>query len=83
MKMKGLNFTSMKQHPALLPLYFCLGLGAAGAAFYMLRLASRNPDVSWLNKKESEPWNDYKIKQYKFYATKDEISNAKSPAPEY
>ncbi|KYQ47589.1 3-hydroxyacyl-CoA dehydrogenase type-2, partial [Trachymyrmex zeteki] len=67
----------------LLPLYFCLGLGACGAAYYVYRLAAHSPDVSWLNKKESEPWNAYKTKQYKFYATKDEISSAKSSAPEY
>ncbi|XP_018366715.1 PREDICTED: cytochrome c oxidase subunit NDUFA4 [Trachymyrmex cornetzi] len=83
MKMQGLSFTSMMKHPALLPLYFCVGLGGCGAAFYIFRLAARNPDVSWLNKKESEPWNYYKNKQYKFYATNDEIKNAKSQAPEY
>ncbi|XP_018354800.1 PREDICTED: cytochrome c oxidase subunit NDUFA4 [Trachymyrmex septentrionalis] len=83
MKMQGLSFTSMKKHPALLPLYFCVGLGGLGAAFYILRLASRCPDVSWLNKKESEPWNVYTAKQYKFYTTKGETSDSKSPAPEY
>lgn len=35
------------------------------AVFYTLRLAVRSPDVSWANKKESEPWNEYKEKQYK------------------
>ncbi|XP_018314441.1 cytochrome c oxidase subunit NDUFA4 [Mycetomoellerius zeteki] len=83
MKMQGMSLTSVKKHPALLPLYFCLGLGACGAAYYVYRLAAHSPDVSWLNKKESEPWNAYKTKQYKFYATKDEISSAKSSAPEY
>jgi len=51
----------------LLPLYFCIGLGGCGAFLYTLRLATRSPDVSWLNKKEAEPWNDYKDKQYKVY----------------
>ncbi|KAL0106636.1 hypothetical protein PUN28_015293 [Cardiocondyla obscurior] len=83
MKMQGLSLTSLKKHPALYPLYFCIGLGGCGALWYTLRLATGNPDVSWLNKKEAEPWNDYKDKRYKFYATKDEFKNVKSPAPEY
>ncbi|XP_018403681.1 PREDICTED: cytochrome c oxidase subunit NDUFA4 [Cyphomyrmex costatus] len=81
--MQGLSLKSMRKHPTLLPIYFCLGLGAFGAFFYTARLAFQSPDVSWLNKKEAEPWNAYKDKQYKFYATRDEITNAKSPAPEY
>ncbi|XP_012542431.1 cytochrome c oxidase subunit NDUFA4 [Monomorium pharaonis] len=83
MKMQGLSLTSVKKHPALLPLYFCIGLGACGAFLYTLRLATRNPDVSWLNKKESEPWNYYKDKQYKFFATNENYAKAKSQAPEY
>ncbi|XP_024886024.1 NADH dehydrogenase (ubiquinone) MLRQ subunit [Temnothorax americanus] len=83
MKMQGTSLGSIKKNPALLPLYFCIGLGGLGAFLYTLRLATRSPDVSWLNKKEAEPWNYYKDKQYKFYATKDEYSKSKSPAPEY
>ncbi|XP_011699107.1 PREDICTED: cytochrome c oxidase subunit NDUFA4-like [Wasmannia auropunctata] len=83
MKMQGLSLASVKKHPALYPLYFCIVLGGCGAFLYTLRLATRSPDVSWLNKKEAEPWNYYKEKQYKFYATTEEMSNAKSPAPEY
>lgn len=49
----------------LIPLYFCIVLGGCGAFLYTLRLATRSPDVSWLNKKEAEPWNDYKDKMYK------------------
>lgn len=49
----------------LLPLYFCIVLGGTGAFLYTLRLATRNPDVSWLNKKESQSNDYYKDKQYK------------------
>lgn len=49
----------------LFPLYLCIAAGGAGALFYTLRLALRNPDVSWINKKEAEPWNYYKDKHYK------------------
>ncbi|XP_072756681.1 cytochrome c oxidase subunit NDUFA4 [Anoplolepis gracilipes] len=83
MKMQGASMGSLKKHPALIPLYFCIGLGGLGAFYYTLRLALRNPDVSWTNKKEAEPWNYYKDKQYKFYAPKTDYKNLKSPAPEY
>ncbi|CAL1677594.1 unnamed protein product [Lasius platythorax] len=83
MKMQGTSFTSLKKHPALMPLYFCIGLGGAMAFVYTLRLALRNPDVSWSNKKEAEPWNYYKDKQYKFYAPQTDYKDLKSPAPEY
>ncbi|EZA48285.1 hypothetical protein DMN91_003266 [Ooceraea biroi] len=82
--MQGLNLSSLKKNPALVPLYFCMGLGGAAAALYLLRLALRSPDVSWRNKKEAEPWNDYKDKQYKFYTTKSWDENApKTKPPEY
>ncbi|XP_011690901.1 PREDICTED: cytochrome c oxidase subunit NDUFA4-like [Wasmannia auropunctata] len=83
MRMQGLSFATLNKNPALYPLYFCIGLASCGAFLYTLRLATRSPDVSWLNKREAEPWNYYKDRQYKFYVSKDEISNAKSPAPEY
>ena len=40
-------------------------VGMAGAGFYLLRLATRNPDVSWNKKKNPEPWQEYSDKQYK------------------
>ncbi|XP_011864426.1 PREDICTED: cytochrome c oxidase subunit NDUFA4 [Vollenhovia emeryi] len=83
MKMQGTTMTTLKKHPALYPLYFCIVLGGCGAFMYTLRLATRSPDVSWFNKREAEPWNDYKDKQYKFYATTEDLKNAKSQAPEY
>jgi hypothetical protein len=36
-----------------------------GAGFYILRLATRDPDVSWNRKKNPEPWEEYRNKQYK------------------
>lgn len=46
-------------------MFVCVGIGCAGATFYLLRLAVRNPDVSWARKSNPEPWNEYKAKQYK------------------
>lgn len=48
----------------LIPLFLCLGVGVAASALYTLRLAAKNPDVSW-NKRKTEPWEDYRNKTYK------------------
>jgi len=37
----------------------------AGAAFYLTRLAVKNPEVTWHPKKNQEPWEEYKQKAYK------------------
>ncbi|RZF41000.1 hypothetical protein LSTR_LSTR006303 [Laodelphax striatellus] len=80
--MKGMSLSSLKSHPSLIPLYVCVAVGAAGATFYTLRLATRNPDVSW-TKKNDEPWNEYSNKQYKFYSPNLDYSKIESPAPKY
>lgn len=36
-----------------------------GAAYYTLRLATRNPDVTWRRGENPEPWQEYSTKQYK------------------
>ncbi|KAL7306821.1 hypothetical protein TKK_0000984 [Trichogramma kaykai] len=82
MVMEGLSPSSWKKHPALIPLFVCLGAGVAMSMFYTLRLATRNPDVSWNKKANPEPWNEYKDRRYKFYSpTGAELE--KSAAPEY
>lgn len=58
----GYYYTLMKQ---LIPLYACMVVGAGGAVYYLLRLATRNPDISWNRKKNPEPWEEYRTKQYK------------------
>ncbi|XP_028046046.1 cytochrome c oxidase subunit NDUFA4 isoform X3 [Monomorium pharaonis] len=83
MRMKGLSFASIKKNPALLPLYFFIGVAATGATVFTLRMAFHATDVSWVNKKDAEPWNYYKDKPYKFYVSKNEYKTVKSQAPEY
>ncbi|XP_047477270.1 cytochrome c oxidase subunit NDUFA4-like isoform X1 [Penaeus chinensis] len=68
--MQGLTLASLKKHPALIPLYVCLGAGVAGATFYTLRLAFRNPDVSWNRTGNPEPQQEWANKQYKVRNTK-------------
>ncbi|KAA1412537.1 hypothetical protein F0U44_22590, partial [Nocardioides humilatus] len=79
--MQGLSLSSLKKHKALIPLYVCVGIGCGGAVFYTLRLALRNPDVSWNKKTNPEPWEAYRNKQYKFYSPIRDYSKEESPAP--
>ncbi|XP_055373880.1 cytochrome c oxidase subunit NDUFA4 [Condylostylus longicornis] len=81
--MQGIGLNSLKKNPALIPLYVCVGAGAIGAVYYTLRLATRNPDVTWSRKNNPEPWQHYRDKQYKFYSPIRDYSKTESPAPKY
>ncbi len=59
-----MTIESLKKHKALIPLFVIMGAGIAFVAGYCVRLATRTTDVSW--KKEEEPYNAYKSKQFKF-----------------
>ncbi|XP_035739797.1 cytochrome c oxidase subunit NDUFA4-like [Vespa mandarinia] len=65
----GLTLSSLKKNYPLIPLFVAVVIGVAGATFYTCRLAFRNPDVTWSLKKNPEPWQEYRDKQYKFYST--------------
>nr|AAY63985.1 putative NADH dehydrogenase 1 alpha subcomplex 4 [Lysiphlebus testaceipes] len=67
--MQGMTKSSIAKNPSLLPLYVCFAAGLIGSTGYLIRLATRNPDVSWINKNNPEPWQYYKDKQYKFWAS--------------
>ncbi|CAD0205223.1 unnamed protein product [Chrysodeixis includens] len=79
--MQGLSLESLKKHKALIPLYVCVGTGCAGAVFYLGGLATRNPNVSWNKKSSPEPWEEYRVKQYKFYSPIRDYSKEEYPAP--
>ncbi|CAH3930567.1 cytochrome c oxidase subunit NDUFA4 [Pieris rapae] len=81
--MQGLSFQSLKKHKALIPLFVCVGLGCGASVFYTLRLATRNPDVSWNKRTNPEPWEEYRNRQYKFYSPNIDYSKEHSPAPKY
>jgi len=49
----------------LIPLFVCLGAGVVGAGFYLTRLATKNPEVTWHPGKNQQPWEAYKDKAYK------------------
>ncbi|XP_056635849.1 cytochrome c oxidase subunit NDUFA4 [Diorhabda carinulata] len=80
--MQGMSLKSLQKHKALIPLYFCVGLGCAGAVFYTLRLATRNPDVQW-NRSGDISNEEFRKKQYKFYSPNVDYSKLESPAPKY
>uniref|UniRef100_A0A336N6T2 CSON007821 protein n=1 Tax=Culicoides sonorensis TaxID=179676 RepID=A0A336N6T2_CULSO len=82
-KMQGASLSSLKKHPALIPLYVCVGAGCLMSALYVLRLATRNPDVTWSRKNNPEPNEEYRNKQYKFYSPNVDYSKLESPAPKY
>nr|ABG81968.1 putative mitochondrial NADH dehydrogenase (ubiquinone) 1 alpha subcomplex [Diaphorina citri] len=82
--MAGLSIQSLKKHTALIPLFVAVGAGALGATFYTLRLATRNPDVTWFKHSNPYPWEEFRDgKQYKFYSPNIDYSKIKSPAPKY
>ncbi|BFZ06480.1 hypothetical protein BsWGS_09519 [Bradybaena similaris] len=69
MPMAGLTASSLKKHPALLPLFACVGAGVAWAAFYIYRLSTKCPDVGWKDKGEGMPNTRWPAnRQYKFYS---------------
>ena len=52
----------------LMPLFAALGFGVGLSAFYTLRLATRNPDVTWRRTSNPEPWEEFRTAQYKVTA---------------
>jgi NADH dehydrogenase (ubiquinone) 1 alpha subcomplex subunit 4 len=77
--MAGLTAGSLKKHPSLIPLLVCLGGGSIMAFAYTMRLATRNPDVTWDRKNNPYPWQKYEGKQYKFYAPLIDYKKASHP----
>ncbi|KAK2150633.1 hypothetical protein LSH36_397g00009, partial [Paralvinella palmiformis] len=53
-------FSTVKKHPSLVPLVFAIGLGAAFASCYLVRLATFNIDTSWRKSTCPHPWQKYK-----------------------
>ncbi|GCB61955.1 hypothetical protein scyTo_0009428 [Scyliorhinus torazame] len=82
--MLGLMFRHAKSHKGLIPLFVFIGAGSIGATMYLLRLALRNPDVSWNHKNNPEPWNDIAPnQQYKFFAVNMDYSKLKKNRPDF
>ncbi|XP_051157627.1 cytochrome c oxidase subunit NDUFA4-like [Leptopilina boulardi] len=65
MRMQGLNLKDIRKHPSLIPLFVALGFGCSVAVFCTIRASLKNPDITWSNKKNPEPWNEYSDKEYK------------------
>ncbi|KAF6720982.1 Cytochrome c oxidase subunit NDUFA4 [Oryzias melastigma] len=74
----------LRNHPALIPLFFFIGGGAAMSMLYLARLGLRNPDVSWDRKNNPEPWNKLgPTDQYKFFAVSMDYSKLKKDRPDF
>ncbi|TRY70503.1 hypothetical protein TCAL_02369 [Tigriopus californicus] len=61
---QGLTKESLKHHYALWPLMGIMGAGMTFVAWYVIRLATTSPEVSW--SKKPEIYNEYHNKRYKF-----------------
>ncbi|XP_063704624.1 cytochrome c oxidase subunit NDUFA4 [Culicoides brevitarsis] len=82
-RVQGLDMKSLKKHPSLIPLFVIVGGGVLMGAAYMIRCATKNPDVSWNRKANPEPNEAYRAKQYKFYSPLTDYTGLESPAPKY
>eukprot|EP00118_Oscarella_pearsei_P024771 m.306765 g.306765 ORF g.306765 m.306765 type:complete len:78 (+) comp41571_c0_seq1:68-301(+) len=49
-------FQYLNKHKELVPLFVICGAGCVGATYYLLRLATKNPDCSWDRKNNPHPW---------------------------
>lgn len=78
------SFKGMKRNPSVLPVVGCIVLGVGMAAAYLVRLAVANPDVTWNQRKNPEPWNDYENKNYKFIQSEPfDVKNYHHPRPRF
>jgi len=77
----GLTYKSMMHHYAIIPMIVLTPVTMVGVAFYVFRLATKHPEVSW-TKGNPEPWQEYSNKQYKFLSSGRDYS-IPSPAPKY
>uniref|UniRef100_A0A8C4NI09 Cytochrome c oxidase subunit NDUFA4 n=1 Tax=Eptatretus burgeri TaxID=7764 RepID=A0A8C4NI09_EPTBU len=76
-------FHQMKRHPALIPLFGCIGMGMTMAVAYVGRLALFHPDVCW-DKSNPEPFNKYGPNvQYKFFTPTTDYSQLKKEGPDF
>ncbi|XP_032891258.1 cytochrome c oxidase subunit NDUFA4 isoform X2 [Amblyraja radiata] len=77
-------YKQARTHPSLIPLFVFILTGSAGASMYLMRLALRNPDVSWDRKNNPEPWNKIPpTGQYKLYAVNTDYSKLKKDRPDF
>ncbi|RWS06358.1 NADH dehydrogenase [ubiquinone] 1 alpha subcomplex subunit 4-like 2, partial [Leptotrombidium deliense] len=59
------SLKGLRKNYAVIPVIMATALGAGGGSLYLIRLAFRNPDVSWRRNANPEPWQEYETKQYK------------------
>ncbi|XP_057293380.1 cytochrome c oxidase subunit NDUFA4-like [Hydractinia symbiolongicarpus] len=51
-----MQFSKHLKQPELAPLFGCTGIGMMMAGLYVLRLATKGPEVTWSRVKNPEPW---------------------------
>ncbi|XP_037929515.1 cytochrome c oxidase subunit NDUFA4-like [Teleopsis dalmanni] len=81
--MKGFTIGGIRKNPSLIPLYLCVTAGFGLAISYAVRVAIKNPDISWNRKDNPEPWQEYKNRQYKFYSPIRDYNQSETTTPRY
>jgi len=77
------NFSLLKRHPQYILLQGLAALGVVLSAAYALRVAAKEPEVTWRHHTNLEPWNEYANKQYKLLNVAHIDYSRGSPAPKY
>jgi len=71
-----------KTHPQYMVLQGVVMCGTLMGAMYGLRVAAKEPEVTWNHHTNLEPWNAYANKQYKFLPLRRDNS-IECPAPKF
>merc|ERR1712121_54034 len=78
----NMKFAQDLKRLELAPLFACTAIGMSMAGFYLLRLATKGPEVTWSRVKNPEPWKVIgPTHRVKFYSPHD-YSQFTRPAPQ-
>ena len=75
------SLAMLKKNPALVPLAGLVVVAVVADTLFALRTAVKVPEVQY-RRRETEPWEDYRHKQYSLYNPKG-LQRDKCPAPEF
>lgn len=76
-----MNFLQHLKQPELVPLFAIIGAGGVMSSCYLLRLATKGPEVTWKHHGNPEPWQIIAPSQRIKLMGKD-LSSYGRPAPD-
>jgi len=78
------SWAGIKRNPTVVPVIGCILVGCTLATSYTIRLATKNPDVTWNPKKKPHPQNDYEHRNYKLRNVEPfDVTKYEHPRPRY